>query len=139
MVLVVPAEHAWAEQEITVAMLRTEPLLLREVGSGSRRIVEKAFAAHGLKLKDLRVGMELDSTEGLVGAVEAGLGVTLVSQCAVRRQFALGTLRPAHVRGLQLGRWFSLARAAGPEPQGNAGAFRALLLAHGREAELLRR
>jgi hypothetical protein len=37
-----------------------------------------------VKRKDLMIGMELDSTEGLLSAVEAGLGVTFVSKWAVR-------------------------------------------------------
>ena len=130
MVLVVPAGHEWAGQEVTAAMIGTEPLLLREFGSGSRRVIEQALAAGGLRAKDLQISMEFDSTEGLLSAVEAGLGVTFVSRLAVRTQLALGTLKLAYARELKLSRWFSVARAAGPQPGGNAGAFRALLLSH---------
>jgi DNA-binding transcriptional LysR family regulator len=128
MVLVVPPGHEWAGQEITTAMLKREPLLMREFGSGSRRVVEQALAAKGLKAKDINISMEFDSTEGLLSAVEAGLGVTFVSRWAVRNQLALGTLQLAYTRELKLARWFSLARASGPEPRGNVEAFRALLL-----------
>ena len=133
MVLVVPAGHEWASGEITPAMLGTEPLLMREFGSGSRRVVEQALAAVGLKAKDLHVRMEVDSTEGLLHAVEAGLGVTFVSRWAVRNQLALGTVKVAHVPGLQLSRRFSLAYPAGPEATGNVGAFRSYLLWHAPE------
>jgi DNA-binding transcriptional LysR family regulator len=128
MVLVVPASHEWADRKIDVAALKSEPLLMREFGSGSRRVIEQALAAAGLKTKDLRIGMELDSTEGLLSAVEAGLGVTFVSRWAVRNQLALGTLKLAHVKDLKLSRRFSLAYSAGPEPGGNVGAFRSFLL-----------
>ncbi len=130
MVLVVPAGHEWAGQQIDVATLRGEPLLMREFGSGSRRVVEQALAAAGLKPKDLHIRMELDSTEGLLSAVEAGLGVTFVSRWAVRNQLALGTLKLAHLREVKLERRFSFAYAAGPEPAGNVGAFRNFLLSH---------
>jgi DNA-binding transcriptional LysR family regulator len=128
MVLVVPPGHEWAGEEITPSMLRGEPLLMREFGSGSRRVIEQALAARGLKAKDLKISMEFDSTEGLLSAVEAGLGVTFVSRWAVRNQLALGTLKLAYTRDLKLARWFSLARASGPEPRGNVEAFRSLLL-----------
>ena len=75
--------------------------------------------------------MELDSTEGLLSAVEAGLGVTFVSRWAVRNQLALGTLKLARVQGLKLSRMFSIVYPAGPEPNGNVGAFRRFLLARG--------
>jgi DNA-binding transcriptional LysR family regulator len=128
MVLVVPASHEWAGQEIEARELRQAPLLMREFGSGSRRVVENALLKVGLKKKDLRTVMELDSTEGLVSAVEAGLGVTFVSQWTVRHQLALHTLGIARVKGLKLSRKFSLAYPAGPEPRGNAGAFRSFIL-----------
>lgn len=133
LVLVVPAGHEWAGQEISLAMIQQEPLLIREIGSGSRRIVEQAFEAHGLKLKDLKISMELDSTEGLLSAVEAGLGITFVSQWAARNQLALGTLRSAYARDLRLKRWFSVARASGPVPKGNLEGFYTLLFSKGLE------
>ncbi len=139
MVLVVPSSHEWADQEVDLDALRQQPLLVREFGSGSRRVVEQALARAGLKTKDLIVSMELDSTEGLLSGVEAGLGVTFVSRWAVRNQLALGSVKLARIRGLRLARQFSLAYPAGPEPTGLVGAFRALLLAHAAELAPLRR
>jgi LysR family transcriptional regulator, transcriptional activator of the cysJI operon len=46
---------------------------MREFGSGSRRVVEQALSKAGVKRKDLTISMELNSTEGLLNAVEAGL------------------------------------------------------------------
>jgi DNA-binding transcriptional LysR family regulator len=128
MVVVVPTNHEWADQEVDIEALQQQPLLMREFGSGSRRVVEKAIVAARLKKKDLRIQMELDSTEGLLSAVEAGLGVTFVSRWAVRNQLSLGTLKIARVRGLKLSRQFSIAYPAGPAPAGNVGAFYRFLL-----------
>jgi len=127
MVLVVPAAHEWANNDVAIQDLKGQPLLMREFGSGSRRVVEQALASAGLRTKDLTVSMELDSTEGLLSAVEAGLGVTFVSRWAVRNQLALGTLKLARVRELKLARRFSMAYPAGPEPAGNVGVFRSFL------------
>jgi DNA-binding transcriptional LysR family regulator len=82
-----------------------------------------------LKMKELTPGMELDSNEGLLNAVEAGLGYTFVSRWAVRNQLALGTLKLSRVKGLKFSRSFSMAYPTGPEPVGNVGAFRGFLLA----------
>jgi DNA-binding transcriptional LysR family regulator len=133
MVLVVPPSHEWADQEIDVEALKQQPLLMRELGSGSRRVVEKAIVAAGLQKEDLKIQMELDSTEGLLSAVEAGLGVTFVSRWAVRNQLSLGTLKIARVRGLKLARQFSIAYPAGPAPSGNVGAFHRFLLSNSLE------
>jgi DNA-binding transcriptional LysR family regulator len=132
MVCVVPADHAWANQEIALTDLRDATLLMREQGSGSRRVVEEALetalAAAGLQLRDLLRGLTFDSTEGLLSAVEAGLGIAFVSRWAVRNQLALDTLKLVHVRGLSLVRMFSIATPAGPDPGGAAGAFRRFVL-----------
>jgi len=129
MILVVPTNHGWADHEIDLDDLKTEPLLMREIGSGSRRVVEQALSKAGVKPKDLMISMELDSTEGLLSAVEAGLGVTFVSRWAARNQLSLGTLKVARLKGLRLSRRFSMAYPAGPEPTGTLGTFRNFLLA----------
>jgi DNA-binding transcriptional LysR family regulator len=134
MVLVVGAGHEWADSEIELEALKSAPLLMREFGSGSRRVIENALTKAGLKKKDLKTVMELDSTEGLLSAVEAGLGVTFVSRWAVRNQLALGTLRLARVKGLRLSRMFSIGWPNGPRPTGNAGAFVRFVLAHSLES-----
>jgi len=133
MVLVVPAAHEWADREIALQDLKGQPLLVREFGSGSRRVVEQALSAAGLKTKDVNMGLELDSTEGLLHAVEAGLGVTFVSRWAVRNQLCLGTLKLARVSNLKLSRRLSMAYPSGPEPAGSAGAFRSFLLSRAQE------
>jgi LysR family transcriptional regulator, transcriptional activator of the cysJI operon len=128
MVCVVPAGHEWADEEIEVKELQQTKLVTRELGSGSRRIVEQALENAGLELKKLHLVMTFDSTEGLLSAVEAGLGIAFVSRWAVRNQVALGTLKLARVRGLNLARMFSLATVAGPEPAGIAGNFHRFVL-----------
>ena len=73
--------------------------------------------------------MTFDSTEALLSAVEAGLGIAFVSRWAVRNQLALGTLRLVRIRNLSLDRWFCLVKGAGPEPVGITGAFHRFVLA----------
>src|SRR5271168_3404046 len=128
MVCVVPAGHEWADQEIDVKELQQAKLVTREQGSGSRRIVEQAMEKAGLEVKKLHLGMTFDSTEGLLSAVEAGLGIGFASRWAVRNQLGLGTLRLTRVRGLKLGRMFSIAALAGPDATGTAGIFRRFVM-----------
>ena len=135
MVLVVPASHEWADVDVDAAALKGAPLLVREFGSGSRRVVERALGKAGVQRKDMNIRMELDSTEGLLSGVEAGLGIAFVSRWAVRNQIALGTLKIARVRGVNLSRMLSMAYPLGPEPSGNPGALRAFLLS--RASDLL--
>jgi DNA-binding transcriptional LysR family regulator len=133
MVCVVPSGHEWADEQIDLQQLAQASMVTRELGSGSRRIVEQALQQAGVEVKKLRIAMTFDSTEGLLSAVEAGLGIAFVSRWAVRSQLALGTLKLARVRDLNLSRMFSLATVAGPEPAGVPGLFRRFVLQRAEE------
>ena len=107
-------------------------LLMREHGSGSRRVVESALEKGGLKLKSFRRVMELDSTEAIKSAVEAGLGVGFVSLWAISKELELGRLQVAQVHGIRVKRQFTLITPTGPEPHGPAAALRAFALGRAR-------
>jgi DNA-binding transcriptional LysR family regulator len=130
LVCVVPAGHEWAGETVPLDHLQQATLVTRELGSGSRRIVEQALEQAGLNPRDLQIRMTFDSTEALLSAVESGLGIAFVSRWAVRSQLALGTLHIARIQGLKLSRMFSLATVSGPEPTGLPGTFRRFLLEH---------
>jgi DNA-binding transcriptional LysR family regulator len=74
--------------------------------------------------------MELDSTEAIKSAVEAGLGLGFVSRWAIAKDLRLDhSFRIVEVEGLRIQREFLLAYAAGPEPLGLAIEFRRFLFA----------
>lgn len=123
LVMAVPASHEWDNAHaIDIAELKEARLLMRERGSGTREIVEEAMVNHGVVVKDLQV-MEVDSTEGILASIEAGLGVGFVSRRAIRRALLLGTLKMVPIRGVHLSRQFSLVFSHGPEPAGLPGLF----------------
>jgi LysR family transcriptional regulator, transcriptional activator of the cysJI operon len=107
-------------------------LLMREHGSGSRHVVELALEKAGFKLKTFKKVMELDSTEAIKSAVEAGLGVGFVSRWAITKELELGTLKVAEVSEVRAARHFTLVSRTGPEPQGTAGILRTFALGRAR-------
>jgi DNA-binding transcriptional LysR family regulator len=129
LVLIVSAAHEWAEiKSIPCSEIAAVPLLMRERGSGTRRVVEMALARQHVKMSSLRVVMELDSTEAIKSAVEAGLGIGFVSRWAIAKDLRLdNSFKIVEVEGLRIKREFLLAYAAGPEPQGLAQEFRRFL------------
>lgn len=92
-------------------------------------MVELALRRAGVKWKELRIAMELDSIVAIISAVEAGLGVGFVSEWAIRKELRLGTVRVVPVEGLDIRRDFTLIRAFGPVPDGPAGAFERFVMA----------
>lgn len=107
-------------------------LLMRERGSGSRRVVETALDKAGFKLKSFKKVMELDSTEAIKSAVEAGLGVGFISRWAISKELELSALKVVQVSGVRVTRHFILISRTGPEPQGPAGALRTFALGRAR-------
>jgi len=122
-VVVVPSKHDWVGQRVETQQLLKAPLILREKGSGTRRVVEAALKAAGIPMKHTHVIMELDSTEAIKSAVEAGLGVGFVSRRAIQKELELDTLREVHIAKLSMQRIFSIIYPRGPEPRGAAGVF----------------
>ena len=70
------------------------PWIVREPGSGTRQAFDRAM--HGI-LTDLNSAMELQHTEAIKRAVEAGLGVGCLSQICLAEAFKRGTLVPLAV------------------------------------------
>jgi DNA-binding transcriptional LysR family regulator len=123
-VLMVPPAHEWSVQGfVDPHELKQERLLMRERGSGTRRVIEMALQKHGVKPKDLHLAMEVDSTEGIITAVEAGLGIGFASLWSIRKELQLGTICTVPIRGFRITRPLSVAYAVGQEPQGVALTF----------------
>lgn len=98
--------HPFASRpELTDEDLLAASWIVRERGSGTRQAFERAM--HGL-LPDLKVVLELQHTEAIVGAVEAGLGVGCISRIALEEAFRRGALVPCRVPGRDFQRWFYL-------------------------------
>jgi DNA-binding transcriptional LysR family regulator len=130
LVLIMPP--TFESDQMSRSQLLASNLLMREQGSGSRRVVELALGKADLKLKSFKNVMNLDSTEAIKSAVEVGLGVGFVSRWAISKEVELGALKVAEVAGLKVDRHFSLISRTGPEPQGPAAAFRSFALARAR-------
>ena len=82
----------------------------------------------GCKVKSFKNVIELDSTEAIKSAVEAGLGVGFVSCWAIYKETELRALKVVEVEGLHVTRPYLVGSLVGPEPSDAAGAFRTFAL-----------
>jgi DNA-binding transcriptional LysR family regulator len=127
LVLVVGPTHAWARRrDIRPHELAAQPLLLREPGSATRQVTERALADAGISY---RAGMVLPHTEAIKQGVLAGLGVAFLSVYAVQGELATGRLRGLRVRGLRIVRHFHLIHHERRRLSAAARAFMELLAA----------
>lgn len=105
--LIVPSEHPLADrEEVTLEEALEYPFVLREQGSGTRRVMEEQLIAKGLDPAAMRVVMELGSTGAVKSAVEAGLGLTIISASSVKHEVTLGLLKIVNLSDTSFKRQF---------------------------------
>jgi DNA-binding transcriptional LysR family regulator len=125
LVLIVPPKHPWARRrEIQPAQLGGQRLLVREDGSATRQVTERALQRAG---GHINVSMELGHTEAIKQAVMVGLGVAFVSRHAIRSELAAGRLHALRLRGLRIRRHFHIIHNEGRTLSASARAFIELL------------
>ena len=125
LVVIVPPTHRLAaKRSIQLRELAGEPFIVREPGSGTRKVAERALAAHDVSPM---VTLQLGSTEAIKQAVAAGLGLAFVSRFAVDDQVKLGRISAVRVREAALGRVLTELRLRGRAPGPGVVAFRKLL------------
>jgi len=100
LVVIVAPDHPWAQRKsIDKAALLEEAMIGGEPGTGTARLLQRAF---GVDARALKVGLQLGSTEAVKRAVRAGLGVSITLRSAVRDEVAAGLLHALRVRSTSL-------------------------------------
>lgn len=93
LVAVVPPHHPFASMEsVPVKSVIECPYICREEGSGTREVILEHMIENGMSASDLNISLELGSPEAIKGAVEAGMGVSIISRATISKELQLGTL-----------------------------------------------
>jgi DNA-binding transcriptional LysR family regulator len=93
LVLICPPKHALAGRDkVHVTELADYPFLCREEGSGTREVISQYLGESGMKLSDTNLLFEFGSPESVKSAVEAGLGLSIISQSTLTKELKLNTL-----------------------------------------------
>jgi DNA-binding transcriptional LysR family regulator len=87
------------QHNIAPEQMASYPFVMRETGSGTRMAVEEFFAQHGLKLK---IRMELGSNEAIKQAIDAGLGISVLSRHTLALEGEQGRLAVLDVQGFPI-------------------------------------
>ncbi len=92
LVAIVPPGHAKAAKKvIKLDELLQDPFICREEGSGTREVIAEYMNQADGDIQ-MSVSMELGSPEAVKGAVEASMGVSIVSNATIQKELRLGTL-----------------------------------------------
>ena len=109
--LIVPPSHRWHQRSsVHVDELRAEPLIVRELGSGTRRAFEQGLQNVDRQLDDFNIVAEMGSTTAVLQAIKCGLGISILSLMAVEEDQRQGRLRALDIEGLTLERQLYLIR-----------------------------
>ena len=99
-VVVAPAGHALAgKRRIPRERLLRESFVVRERGSDTRHSMEEGF---GADMPQVRIGMEIRSTETIKQAVIAGMGLSFLSAHTIAQELKAGSLCVLDVQGFPL-------------------------------------
>ena len=126
LVVIAATSHPLADaSDIPLSRLVKEPLIGRESGSGTRSALEKFLTEHGMTFK---AAMEMNKNEAIKQAVEAGLGLGVVSLHTVQAELTSGQLCLLDVQGFPLTRQWYIVQRVGKRLSPAAHAFAQLVL-----------
>jgi len=102
LVLIVPPQHPAEGDIISLQDFLKQPLIMREDGSGTRKILATALARHGYSVNQLNVITEMKNIYAIKSAVEAGLGGSVMPLLAVRKEAYTGTLKVLRIMDMDM-------------------------------------
>ncbi len=91
------------------------PIVLREQGSGTLQVIQKALAKHQVLLSNLKIVMHLGSTESIKNFLGDFEGIALVSEKSVERELQAKELVKLKIKDVTLNRKFRLALQQGEQ------------------------
>ncbi|GBE46901.1 HTH-type transcriptional activator CmpR [bacterium BMS3Bbin12] len=126
LVLIAPPDHPLVGRRcIPLARLRQERFLVRERASGTRSAMERFFTERGVTLAS---GMEMNSNEAIKQAVQAGLGLGIVSLHTLALELHSGVLTTLDAKGFPILRHWYLVHRQGKRLSPMAATFRRFVL-----------
>ncbi|MCG0276456.1 MAG: LysR family transcriptional regulator [Thermosediminibacteraceae bacterium] len=103
MVVIAPNREPWNGKNILMLEeFLSQPIIMREEGSGTRQMVEKCLMEAGIEKSSLNIVMELSSADSIKAAVEAGHGISIMPRLAIRKELFNKTLVALKIEGVPL-------------------------------------
>ncbi|SFB35096.1 LysR family transcriptional regulator [Clostridium frigidicarnis] len=102
LVVIVPKNHRLANKKlIRKEEIRNEKFIMREVGSGTRELIERKFKENDV---EYNVFMELGNNEAIKNIVEAGIGISCISKQCLDHERIENRLKILNIVNLELSR-----------------------------------
>jgi DNA-binding transcriptional LysR family regulator len=126
LVVIAAPDHPLAKlKRVKLARLAQETFLSREPGSGTRSAMERIFAEHQISP---RISMEMETNEAIKQAVQAGMGLGILSLHSIELELETRRLAMLNVEHFPLKRHWFVAHRCNKRLSGAALAFKEFLL-----------
>ncbi len=126
LVVIAAIDHPLAKlKRIKFARLADETFLSREPGSGTRSAMERVFAQHKIQP---RISMEMETNEAIKQAVQAGMGLGILSYHSIELELETRRLAMLNVEHFPLLRHWFIAHRSNKRLSSAALAFKEFLL-----------
>lgn len=103
LVLITAPNHPWAKSgSISLDDLTSQPIILRQKGSGTRSAAIRILAEKGLEISRLKIAAEMGDAESVKQGVKSGIGVSFVSVHSVSYELVTKSLASVPIKGLRL-------------------------------------
>ena len=98
-----PAEnYSYLDKDI----IFSQNIIMREKGSGTRELLEKELKKHDMDLKHLKVISIIEDTETIKNLVRLGVGISFLSERAIKNELELNQIKVFNIKDLDLFRKF---------------------------------
>jgi DNA-binding transcriptional LysR family regulator len=91
-VVCAPSHPLARRAALPIAALTEHPYISRELGSGTREVIDRHLERSGLAPDSLQIIMEASSPEALKGLVATGIGFAIMSRVTAEKEVRLGDL-----------------------------------------------
>ncbi|MGC2458004.1 MAG: LysR family transcriptional regulator [Gallionellaceae bacterium] len=126
LVVIAAPDHPLVKlKRVKFAQLATETFLSRESGSGTRSAMERVFAQHKIQP---HISMEMETNEAIKQAVQAGMGLGILSLHSIELELETKRLAMLNVEHFPLLRHWFVAHRQNKRLSASAQAFKQFLL-----------
>lgn len=126
LVMIAPSNHDMANKKnISLKRFADEHFVVRETGSGTRSAIQRFFEEHGVPF---HTGIEMSSNEAIKQAVEAGLGLGIVSIHTLELELETKRLVLLDVEDFPIMRHWHIVQRSGKRLSPVAQAFKQFVL-----------
>lgn len=102
LILITSPEHPWAKlPSISLNDMASQPVILRQKGSGTRAVTLRILAEKGLDVSRLKVAAEMGDAEAVKQGIKSGIGVSFMSVHAVSYELLTGSLASTSIQGVR--------------------------------------